>query len=148
MKDILDKMKSKLMPEYEYEDEYEEEEAQNETQYNKPVGTSGGRSMSQSHMHPAKGAEVFNVKIDTYSKTGEVAQLIKARRLVVANMTALAQEEVQRAVDYLAGATFSLNGTIDQVDENIFMFAPEAIRIDSSNQNQNGKNNLLDRYFN
>lgn len=152
MKDILDKMKSKLLPEYEYEDEYEEEyeqqEFRNEEQYNKSVGTLGGRNMSQSHLHSAKGAEVFNVKVDNYSKTGEVAQLIKSKKLVVANMTALAQEEVQRAVDYLAGATFSLNGTIDQVDENIFMFAPEAIRIDSSSQKSNGKNNLLDKYFN
>lgn len=154
MKDILDKMKNKLLPEYEYEDddEYEDEPQQQDNRqkegYGQTLNHSGGKSsMENPYAKQNKNAEVFNIKVDDYTKTGEIAQLIKSKKLVVANMTALGQEEVQRAVDYLAGATYSLNGTIDQVEENIFMFAPEAIRIDTTNKKSNATNNLLDRYF-
>lgn len=57
----------------------------------------------------------------------EVSQAIDALwqyKSVVLNLSRMEQEQAQRAVDFVAGATYALQGNQEQLGEGIFIFMP------------------------
>ena len=73
--------------------------------------------------------EILNFTMSNYEMTGEVATYIKNRKPIIVNMKNLTPGEVQRAVDYLTGACYALNGTVECITEQIYIFAPESVNI-------------------
>lgn len=66
------------------------------------------------------------VVIEPHSYT-EVSQAIHALwqcKSVVLDLSKMKPEQVQRAVDFIAGATHALQGKQEQVGEDIFIFIP------------------------
>lgn len=76
-------------------------------------------------------AEIINLELTEYAKTGEACSYIKAQKPIVLNVRALNEEESQRAIDYLTGAVHALNGTINKVAEGIFIFAPNHVEVNA-----------------
>jgi FtsZ-interacting cell division protein YlmF len=71
------------------------------------------------------GKPLFSVK--TY------ADFLRTRQALVLDLNELASEdyeEAKRVVDYLSGAVEMLNGTVWEVTKNIFILAPQNVRID------------------
>lgn len=57
----------------------------------------------------------------------EMSQAVDALwqcRSVVLNLTKMEPEQAQRAVDFIAGATYALQGNQEQIGEGIFIFMP------------------------
>ena len=80
-------------------------------------------------LSPSNKMEILNFTMTSYEMTGEVSNYIKSKKPIVVNMEKLDSHEMQRAVDYLAGACCALNGTVEKVTDNIFIFAPEHVNI-------------------
>ncbi|MHC1750458.1 MAG: cell division protein SepF [Cellulosilyticaceae bacterium] len=134
MKSFITKIKDALMPEDEFEDEdeIEEEAPKQHEQAPKPRPTMNGGNMMQNKIVPLGmngKMEILNFTMTTYDMTGEICSYIKAKKPVIVNMQKLDKGEVQRAVDYLTGACYALNGSVERVADNIFIFAPEHIHI-------------------
>ena len=133
MSGFMSKFKNIFSPEDEYdEDEYEEMEQEEEV----------APRMSNHMVHPTPIAvpkvvslnqpnrmELLNFTMLSYDMTGEICGYIKNRKPIIVNMEKLAPHEMQRAVDYLTGACFALNGSVEKVTDNIFIFAPEHVNI-------------------
>jgi cell division inhibitor SepF len=71
------------------------------------------------------GKPQFSVR--TYS------DFLRTRQALVLDINELAAEDIEeakRVVDYLSGAVEMLNGTVWEVTKNIFIFAPQNVRID------------------
>ncbi|ONI46507.1 hypothetical protein AN640_03365 [Candidatus Epulonipiscium fishelsonii] len=81
--------------------------------------------------HSTQKQELLNITMASYATTGDVASYIKERKSIVVNMQNLQFHEVQRALDYLSGATDALEGTVERVAENIYIFAPENVQLKS-----------------
>ena len=73
--------------------------------------------------------EILNFTMSNYEMTGEVSAYIKNKKPIIVNMKNLTPGEVQRAVDYLTGACYALNGTVECITEQIYIFAPESVNI-------------------
>lgn len=78
---------------------------------------------------PVAKMEILNFTMDSYDATGEICSYIQSRKPVIVNMEHLESTQVQRAVDYLTGACYALNGSVERIAENIFVFAPEDVHI-------------------
>lgn len=125
------------------EDEYDEEEYDDVEQEEVPT-----RSVQHStHTVPMSGPkvvslgqpnrmEILNFTMLSYDMTGEICGYIKNRKPIIVNMEKLVPHEMQRAVDYLTGACYALNGTVEKVTDNIFIFAPENVNINPEKLNQ------------
>lgn len=134
MSGFMSKFKNIFVPEEEYdEDEYEEMEQEQQesvtrtvsnTVHPAPMSVPKVVSLSQ----PNK-MELLNFTMLSYDMTGEICGYIKNRKPIIVNMEKLVPHEMQRAVDYLTGACFALNGTVEKVTDNIFIFAPEHVNI-------------------
>ena len=131
MKSMMNKMKDFFMPQDEYEEE-ELEEMEQRTEPKprpamQPVVPKPARVVPMGN--PVGRQEILNLTMSSYDMTGEISNYIKARKPIVVNMQQLDATEVQRAVDYLTGACYALNGSVEKVAENIFIFAPEHISV-------------------
>lgn len=62
---------------------------------------------------------------------------LKSRKPVIINLEKLDAEVARKMFDFLSGATYALNGNVQKVANNIFVFAPENVDI-AGNMEQKG----------
>lgn len=94
-------------------------------------------------MHRGGKMDIMNFKMLKYEVTGEICGYIKARKPVVVNMQMLEKASAQRALDYLTGATFALDGSVEKIAENIFIFSPEHINVSTVSEELKQKSNFI-----
>lgn len=83
---------------------------------------------------PLRGLSAPNYEIVfmTPRSFGEMTQAIQALReckIVILNLTALAQDLAQRAADFVSGGTEAIAGHQTRLGKNVFMFTPQSIQI-------------------
>ena len=62
---------------------------------------------------------------------------LKGRRPIIINLEKIETETAKKIFDFLSGATYALNGSVQKVANNIFIFAPENVDI-AANQEERG----------
>ncbi len=132
MSGFMSKFKNIFVPEDEYDDDYEEMEEEQEVTSRASMHTAHPAPMTVPKvvsLNQPNRMELLNFTMLSYDMTGEICGYIKNRKPIIVNMEKLVPHEMQRAVDYLTGACFALNGTVEKVTDNIFIFAPEHVNI-------------------
>jgi len=74
-------------------------------------------------------AEVVVTKPRELEEMPQVIQLLQEYKSVLLNLTMMEPEQAQRAVDFIAGATYAIDGHQERVGEMVFLFTPTFIRI-------------------
>lgn len=135
MKGIMTRMKDMIMSNVDFEDEDEEfEEVEHKVETMPRPRQPLSMPQAQPKLTPIVGAmqdkmEILNFTMSNYEMTGEVSGYIKNKKPIIVNMKNLTPGEVQRAVDYLTGACYALNGTAECITDQIYIFAPESVNI-------------------
>lgn len=133
MSNILSKFKNFLAPED--EDEYEDVEEMETEREPEPVHkqvvhpTPVPTQPKVVSLGQAARMELLNFTMLSYDMTGDICAYIKNKKPIIVNMEKLASHEMQRAVDFLTGACCALNGSVEKVTDNIFIFAPEHVNV-------------------
>jgi len=73
--------------------------------------------------------EVIVIEPRSFEKMPQVIQALRERKSVVLNLTLMDPEEAQRAVDFVAGATYAIDGHQERVGESIFLFTPNCVQV-------------------
>lgn len=74
-------------------------------------------------------AEVLVMEPQQFEEMPQVIQALKDRKSVVLNLTMMNPEQAQRAVDFVAGATFTIDGHQERIGESIFLFTPSCVQV-------------------
>ncbi len=134
---MLDKMRDFFTGQEDYDDgeemiEVEEEEIEEPIQRPRqmpPVQQTHAKIVPMINKPQHTKMEILNFTMNSYEMTGEICNYIKSHKPVIVNMQYLEPAQVQRAVDYLTGASYALNGAVERIADNIFLFAPEDVHI-------------------
>jgi cell division inhibitor SepF len=59
----------------------------------------------------------------------QVIQTLRERKSVVLNLNVMDPEEAQRAVDFVAGGTYAIDGHQERIGESIFLFTPSCVKV-------------------
>ncbi len=59
----------------------------------------------------------------------EVADNLKCRKPIIVNLQKAEKEMARRIVDFISGVTYALEGNVQKVQEEIFLFTPSNISI-------------------
>ncbi len=59
---------------------------------------------------------------------------LKGRRPIIINLEKIETETAKKIFDFLSGATYALNGSVQKIANNIFIFAPESVDITASEE--------------
>jgi cell division inhibitor SepF len=78
----------------------------------------------------AQGAtEMVLIEPHAFEEMPQVIDALRQRKSIILNMTLICQEEAQRAVDFVAGGTYALDGHYERIGDNIFLFTPSCVQV-------------------
>lgn len=75
------------------------------------------------------GAEVTVIEPQSFEEMPQVISALRDRKSVVLNLNMMNPEEAQRAVDFVAGGTYAMDGHQERVGESIFLFTPSCVKV-------------------
>lgn len=65
----------------------------------------------------------------SFDEMPRAIQALRERKTVILNLTMMDPDQAQRAVDFVAGGTFAIDGHQERVGESIFLFAPSCVTV-------------------
>ncbi|MGK7893996.1 MAG: cell division protein SepF [Xenococcus sp. (in: cyanobacteria)] len=74
-------------------------------------------------------AEVTVIEPHSFEEMPQVISALRDRKSVVLNLNMMNPEEAQRAVDFVAGGTYAMDGHQERVGESIFLFTPSCVKV-------------------
>jgi cell division inhibitor SepF len=77
-------------------------------------------------------SEVNLMEPRSFDEMPQAIQALRERKTVILNLTMMDPDQAQRAVDFIAGGTYAIDGHQERVGESIFLFAPSCVNVTSS----------------
>jgi cell division inhibitor SepF len=74
-------------------------------------------------------SEMILIEPRSFEEMPQVIDALRHRKSVILNMTLVRQEEAQRAVDFVAGGTYAIDGHYERIGDNIFLFTPNCVQV-------------------
>ncbi len=74
-------------------------------------------------------AEVVITEPLSYSESQSIADYILSNRSIVINLHKVTPDHAKRIIDFLSGAVYAVDGTIQKIGEEIFLVAPKAVNV-------------------
>ena len=71
-----------------------------------------------------------------FDECPKLVDSLKARKPIIVNLEKLESDTGRKIFDFLGGATYALNGNVQKVANNIFVFAPENVDIAADGENK------------
>jgi len=81
-------------------------------------------------------AEVSLMEPRSFDEMPGAIQALRERKTVILNLTMMEPDQAQRAVDFVAGGTFAIDGHQERVGESIFLFAPSCVTVTNATQDE------------
>lgn len=139
----------------EYEEEYEEYETESydkssyydkkpaETKASAPAPSSGRYgSANVVPMQDRRIKAITNafklvvIEPQGFEDCSGLVDSLKSRKPIIVNLEKLEPDMARKIFDFLGGATYALNGNVQKVANNIFIFAPENVDITADSDHQ------------
>ena len=112
-----------------YDDHYEEHEGEHEILGNSYT-TSTSRVTEYSSHNQMK---VLILEPRVYDDAQIIADNLKMRKTVIVNFEKITQNSVKKSIfNFMNGADYVLDGSIQEVSKSIFILAPKNVDVDSS----------------
>ena len=86
-------------------------------------------------------SEVNLLEPKSFDEMPQVIQALRERKTIILNLTMMDPDQAQRAVDFVAGGTFAIDGHQERIGESIFLFAPSCVSVTSSFQEEASPSN-------
>ncbi len=86
-------------------------------------------------------SEVSLMEPRSFDEMPQAIQALRERKTVILNLTMMDPDQAQRAVDFVAGGTYAIDGHQERVGESIFLFAPSCVNVTSSFQEEASPSN-------
>ena len=80
-----------------------------------------------------------------FDEMPKAIQALRERKTVILNLTMMEPDQAQRAVDFVAGGTFAIDGHQERVGESIFLFAPSCVTVTNSFQEEPSPSSVMNK---
>lgn len=87
------------------------------------------------------GNEVVVVEPRSFDDAATIVQHLKDRKIVMLNLHLLDNDQSQRTIDFVCGASQALNGQPKKVGDRVFVFAPHNVTLSADVHTQQNKFN-------
>ena len=82
-------------------------------------------------------SQVMVIEPRSFEEMPQAIQALRERKSVVLNLTMMDPDQAQRAVDFVAGGTYALDGHQERIGDSIFLFAPSCVQVTSQSSGLN-----------
>lgn len=80
-------------------------------------------------------SEVMVMEPRSFEEMPMAIQALRERKSVVLNLTIMDPDQAQRAVDFVAGGTYAIDGHQERIGESIFLFTPACVQVSTQGNN-------------
>lgn len=124
------------------EDQYEDEEITEEkTMFNKKAKRDKGIALTAT---VSKNSKVMVVEPEFFNDAPTICDNLKNNKTVVVNLENTDYEDGRKIFDFLNGAVYALDGTIQKISENVFILAPNTVDVITEDIDSSSSKQLLD----
>ena len=99
----------------------------------KSSGRTGGKLLDFNNrpqrQESHRGSEVYVIKPQEIGESQTVTDCLKSGKTIVINMEGLELSAAQRIIDFIGGACYALDGSLQAISANIFIAAPSTIEV-------------------
>lgn len=99
------------------------------TAMNTSMNTNNVVGMPGTNRFWGSATEVLVMEPRAFEEMPQVIQALRERKSVVLNLTMMDPAQAQRAVDFVAGATYTIDGHQERVGDSIFLFTPNCVQV-------------------
>ncbi|MEG2310989.1 MAG: cell division protein SepF [Clostridia bacterium] len=128
------------------DDEYDETaefENNEEEAYTKPRSRKSFSDIEQDNPYSTRNIQTKVIPLNTaissskmvitqptcYEDVQEVGEYLRTKKSVIINLENVGKEDARRILDFLSGATFMIEGTIQKVSNLIYLMTPKNVEI-------------------
>lgn len=108
-------------------EETEEEEIIEDVEFVRPPARKG----AVLNLHSGKNMRLVITKPLEFSEAQQITEHIKSKKPVLVNLEETDKNEAKRIIDFISGATFALDGNMQRVSQQIFVFAPAQVEVNA-----------------
>lgn len=94
-------------------------------------------------LHAQRQVRVVVVEPRSFDEVQGITDNLKNRRPVIVNLEQAEPELAKRVVDFVSGATYALNGSLQKVGSGIFLFVPNNVDIANELRDQNKEKGIF-----
>ena len=135
---VLDKFKDLIGIEEIDDDEYDMAEPTERREVEPRAGYARPAREKVVPMSRATSAlKLMVIEPEGFEECPKLVDSLKARKPVIINLEKIDSDTARKIFDFLSGATYALNGNVQKVANNIFIFAPENVDISSTTESKN-----------
>lgn len=84
------------------------------------------------NIHTATPVKVIIYQPLRFEQASEICDSLKERKPVIVNLDSVDGELGRRILDFLSGAVYAMDGSIQKISSNIFVMAPSNVQINSN----------------
>lgn len=117
--------KSQAAASYEEEDDYDYGASYVKKPRPRTVSGSNNKVVSMN----GRGSEVYVIKPQEFNEAQTVTDFLKDGKTIVINMEGIELNAAQRIIDFIGGACYALDGSLQAISSNIFIAAPQDIEV-------------------
>ena len=74
-------------------------------------------------------SQVVVMEPRSFEELPQAILALRERKVVVLNMISFNPEQTQRAVDFVSGGTYAINGHSQWIGEQTFLFTPSCVQV-------------------
>lgn len=82
----------------------------------------------------ASAFKLMVIEPEGFEECPKLVDSLKSRKPVIINLEKIDSDTARKIFDFLSGATYALNGNVQKVANNIFIFAPDNVDISSTSE--------------
>ena len=95
----------------------------------RPIGGGSKPSVPAGRYTSTSAFKLILLEPKSFEECPKLVDSLKGRKPVIVNLEKLETEIAKKIFDFLSGATYALNGNVQKVANNIFIFAPDNVDI-------------------
>lgn len=88
---------------------------------------------------PASSSNQFKMVViepKLFDECPKLVDNLKSKKPVIINLEKVESDTARKIFDFLSGATYALNGNVQKIANNIFIFAPENVDVSANIENK------------
>jgi cell division inhibitor SepF len=89
--------------------------------------------------------EITLMEPRSFDEMPKAIQALRERKTVILNLTMMEPDQAQRAVDFVAGGTFAIDGHQERIGESIFLFAPSCVSVTTALSEESSSPTIVQR---
>lgn len=125
-----------------YDEEYYDEENDEMEEEVSPKASFTKRASKIVSLNTVNQSRVRIMKPQSFNDSSKIADEIKSGRMVIFDVKSIRDGEARRAVDFISGVVYGINGNISLVRDGIFVAGPRNIDITGDNIREQAKNSF------